>query len=524
MKGHWNFKATILVAGVAFAANAFATDWLQFGYDQAHSSNNPAESGYPVASATAAQWSVNVHAFGSATAITADSTPVYLSNVVTASGTKDLLFLVTQNGTLVAFAASDGSVVWSKRPTPFTGSNLTTGAAAVDPSLQYVYAYGLDGNVHKYQVGDGTEILTGGWPELSTSKPNVEKGASGLAIASPPGGIDYLYHATNGYVGDNGDYQGHVTTVNLSTGAQVVFNAMCSNLFMHFADNGSPRVNDCNFFSGNQTDGKMTGIWGRPGVIYDAQTNRIYFATGNGLYDANATSGDHFEWGDSVLSLNPDGTGLGLGMPVDAYTPSNFAGLYSGDTDLGSTAPAILPSTNASFPHLAVQSGKDSCMRLINLDNMSGAGGPGHAGGELNAGACSTDAVGGGVVFPQPAVWVNPADGATWFFIANGNGNAGNGHLAGYRLNVAGTPSIPKQWSTNNGGTSPLIANNILYYASNSIVRAVDPLTGSTLWSGTIGAIKWQSPIVVNSHLYITDNSSKLWSFTLDGIFKNGFQ
>jgi len=24
--------------------------------------------------------------------------------------------------------------------------------------------------------------------------------------------------------------------------------------------------------------------------------------------------------------------------------------------------------------------------------------------------------------------------------------------------------------------------------------------------------------------LYITDNGSKLWSFTLDGIFKNGFQ
>src|SRR6185369_11532892 len=164
-------------------------------------------------------------------------------------------------------------------------------------------------------------------------------------------------------------------------------------------------------------------IWGRPGVIYGAQTNRIYFATGNGLYDAN-TAGN-YEWGDSVLSLNIDGTGSGMGMPVDAYTPSNYAGLYGGDTDLGSTAPAILPSTSATYPHLAVQSGKDSCMRLINLDNMSGAGGPGHSGGELNAAACSTDAVGGGVVFPQPAVWVNPADGATWFFIANGS------HLAG---------------------------------------------------------------------------------------------
>lgn len=507
----------LLILLTTTSASLHATDWLQFGYDQAHSSNNTAEKGYPVNGVNTAQWSVSVHRFGNTGAITADSAPIYLGNVATASGTQDLLFLVATDGTLVAFAASDGSVVWSQHPTS-TGGNPTTGAPAVDPNLQFVYAYALDGKVHKYQVGDGIEITTGGWPQLSTLKPSVEKGAAGIAIATPPGGVNYLYHATNGYGGDGGDYQGHVTTVNLSTGAQIIFNAMCSNIFVHFVNNGTPRVDDCDLAGAGtqQQAGQMSGIWGRPGVIYDAQTNRIYFATGNGLYDANMAG--NYEWGDSVLSLNPDGTGSGMGMPVDAYTPSNYAALYGGDTDLGSTAPAILPSTSATYPHLAVQSGKDSCMRLINLDNMSGAGGPGHSGGELNAAACSTDAVGGGVVFPQPAVWVNPVDGSTWFFIANG------GHLAGYRLNVSGTPSIPKQWSTNNGGSSPLIANNILYYASNNIVRAVDPLNGNTLWSAAIGGIKWQSPIVVNGHLYITDNGAKLWSFVLDGIFRNGYE
>ncbi len=510
------FQTTLLAAGMACAANVLATDWVQFGYDQAHSGNNPAEKGFPVASANTAQWSVTVHAFGSATAITSDSTPVYLSDVVTASGTKDLLFLVTQNGTLVAFAASDGSVVWSKRPTPASGSNLTTGAAAVDPNLQYVYAYGLDGYVHKYQVGDGTEILTGGWPQLATLKPNVEKGASGLAIASPPGGINYLYHATNGYVGDAGDYQGHVTTINLTSGTQNVFNSQCSNLMMHFVNNGTPRTNDCNLGVGR--NGQMSGIWGRPGVIYDAGTNRVYFATGNAVFDANAVSGDHFEWGDSVLSLNPDGTGSGLGMPVDSFTPTSYVSLYSSDTDLGSTAPAILPSTSATYPHLAIQSGKDSCLYLLNLDNMSGVSGPAHVGGEINgATSCSTDAVGGGVVFPQPAVWVNPADGSTWFYVANGSA------LIAYHLNVSGTPSVTKPWSKS-GGTSPAIANGIVYYAAGSSLRALDAVTGTQLWTATIGGIKWQSPIVVNNHLYITDNGSKLWSFTLDGIFKNGFQ
>ena len=86
---------------------------------------------------------------------------------------------------------------------------------------------------------------------------------------------------------------------------------------------------------------------GVPGTIYDAATNRIYVASGNGLFDANMT-GD-FEWGDSVLALNPDGTGSGFGMPVDSYTPSNYGTLYGNDTDLGSTAPAILPAGFAAL-------------------------------------------------------------------------------------------------------------------------------------------------------------------------------
>jgi hypothetical protein len=452
--------------------------------------------------------------------------------VVTASGTKDLLFLVTQNGTLVAFAANDGSVVWSNHPTS-TGGSPTTGSPAIDPNRQFVYAYGLDGKVHKYSVGDGNETITcdpntptniNCWPELSTKKTSVEKGAAAIAISTPPGGVNYLYHATNGYGGDGGDYQGHVTTVNLSTEAQFVFNTMCSNLFVHFVEIGDHgQTNDCNLGTTTGSgpggrDGQMSGIWGRPGVIYDTQTNRIYFAAGNGLFDANMSG--HFEWGDSVLSLNPNGTGSGMGMPVDSYTPSSYVSLYNSDTDLGSTAPAILPSTHATYPHLAIQSGKDGCVRLINLDNMSNAGGPGHGGGELNAAtACSTDAI-GNLVFPQPAVWVNPADGVTWAFVAN---NAAK--INGYKLDVSGaTPALSRQWTNSSGGTSPVIANGVLYAAANGIVRGINPLTGTQVWSESIGSINWQTPIVVNGHLYVTDSNAKLWSLPLDGIFKDGLE
>jgi len=526
-------RLLLILSASGAASSAMAADWLQFGYDQAHSGFNTAERGYLVGNTSSAQWSVTIHAFGSATALSTNSTPVYLSNVVTASGTKDLLFLVTQNGTIVAFSASDGSVVWSNHPTA-SGGSPTTGSAAIDPNRQFVYAYALDGNLHKYQVDNGHEVQKDntpvgkldGWPEIATKKPDVEKGAAGIAIATPPGGVTYLYHAMNGYGGDGGDYQGHVTIVNLSTDNQTVFNAMCSNIFAHFSSNGTPRVDDCNLGTTTGSgpggrDGQMSGIWGRPGVIYDAPTNRIYFATGNGLFDAN-TAGD-YEWGDSVLSLHPDGTGSGMGMPYDSYTPSNFAGLYNGDTDLGSTAPAILPSTHVSYPHLAIQSGKDGCVRLINLDNMSGAGGPGHAGGELNAGACSSPPTGqaiGGTVFPQPAVWVNPADGTTWAFVANNSAK-----LNGYKLDVSGSvPALVWQWTNTSGGTSPAIANGVLFAGANGIVRGFNPTTGAQVWSASIGSLNWQTPIVVSGHLYIADSNSKLWSFAFDGIFKHGYE
>ena len=47
-------------------------------------------------------------------------------------------------------------------------------------------------------------------------------------------------------------------------------------------------------------------------------------------------------WGDSVLALNPDGTGANS-QPLDSYTPTNYLDLFNGDLDLGSTAPALLP-------------------------------------------------------------------------------------------------------------------------------------------------------------------------------------
>jgi len=515
------------------AGAARATDWLQFGYDTAHSGYNDAEKGY----STAAGNIVLYHYALPVAAGAADSAPIYLGGVATTSGTKNLLFVIAKNGTLLALDADSttASVIWSKQAqAPISGSQITTGSPVIDPSLQYVYAFALDGKIHKYQVGDGAEITSGGWPEVATLKPDIEKGAAGLGIATGHDAATYLYSVTDGYIGDAGDYQGHLTAINLATGDQKVFNSLCSNLAIHFVENGVTS-------GAGQSDcaSRRNGIWGRPGAVYDAGTDRVFITTGNGPFNVDAGNGI-FNWGDSILALHPDGSGGAIaGMPVDSYTPASFQGLQNTDADLGSVSVAILKTGS-----LGLQVGKDACVRVVSLSNMSGQGGPGHTGGELQAMRFVTDPVDncatgndpqghGGTaadeIKAQPAIWTNPADGSTWAYVVNPAG------MAAYQLTVpvSGNPFLTQKWIAG-GGTSPVVANSTVYYMSvSNKLLALDAVTGASIVSGTtswasasFSGSHWQSPILVNGRVYLIDSHTpaQVWVYQLDGAFKSGFE
>jgi len=469
-------------------------DWPQFDGNPQHSGDNTRETALTAGNVGGLALLRRV-----SLPSTEDGAPVYLSGVTTATGTQDLLFLTTGDGHILALDAHTLAPVWSHQYGPGacrinTGPAVcyTTSSPAVDPNRQYVYSYGLDGYVHKYAVGSGAEITGGGWPERATTKGFNEKESSALAIATARDGTSYLYVAAAGYPGDNGDYQGHITTVDLADGVQRVFNATCSDQAVHFVERpGSP---DC--------PQVQTAVWGRPGVVYDPDTDKIYFSTGNGPFDANAAGAPNHDWGDSVLALSPDGMGAD-GGPLDSYTPGDYQSLRDNDQDIGSTSPAILPApASSAVQHLGLQSGKDSALRLLNLDNLSGHGGPGHTDGQVGQ---VIPVPQGGAVLPTPAVWVNPGDGSTWVFVASYNG------LSALQLTVdsSGTPSLRARWTNGDGGTSPIVANNVLYDASYGALKALDPTTGAVLWQDTtIGPIHWESPIVADGAVYLTDGNT----------------
>jgi outer membrane protein assembly factor BamB len=459
-------------------------NWLQYGGESTHSGNNAAET-----TITAQNVSQLTQLFKINLPETIEGAPVVATNVSTSVGVRDVAFVTTRNGYIVALDAYSGQTLWSAQP---SSTNITMSSPAIDPSLAYVYSNGLDGYIHKYAIGTGTEVTGGGWPELSTLKTQWEKGGTALTIATV-GATSYLYMGVGGYIGDGGDYEGHVTTVNLNTGTQTVFNAMCSNQSnVHFTAT-SP---DCGA-------GNKSGVWAKAGVTFDPATNRLYVGTGNGTFSPSA-----FLWGDSILALHPDGTGIN-GGPVDSYTPSNYQTLQNSDLDLGSTNTLILAGNGSKYPHLAAQSGKDAKLRLINLDNMSGQGGPGHVAGEVSSTALPT----GGEVQNPCATWINPADGTTWVFVVSPS----NGMNA-FRLAVdgSGNPSLVPVWTQGGGGGGAHVANGVLYFAQNGNVQALNPTTGALLWHNTgTGQIHWQTPVVVNGVLYLGDNGRQLTAFSL---------
>jgi outer membrane protein assembly factor BamB len=420
-----------------------------------------------------------------------DGAPLFVSDIDIDGTPRDLLIVETKQGQVVAIDSATGRTLWqTSQP---LGVHWTTSTPAVDPARQFVYAYCLDGYIHKYAIEDGREATGGGWPQLITTKTEVEKGSSAIRIATAGNGHTYLYMPMAAYPdpGDEGDYQGHVTTIDLGQGDQWVFNAACSDKSFHLL----PTLDE------NDCDQQQSGIWARAGVVYDPSLDRIFVTVGNGVYDASSGG---FNWGTSVVALKPDGS-TDDGVPLDSYTPAEYQQLTDQDLDLSASAVEILPAgASSTYPHLGIQIGKDGVLRLLNLADLSGQGGPRHIGGEL------ARIQGLPWVLTRPVAWRDPVSGATSIFVTNSRALLAFGIVE----HEDKTMELVQKWSVNSGGTSPVLANGLLFYAAGNNLYAVDVTSGVLIWQDShIGPIHWQTPIVVGSSIYICDGNHEVWRY-----------
>lgn len=91
-----------------------SSNWLQFNFDPQHSGSTNQETLVGPANVNGLQKLFQVSLTGG----TADGAPAYLSGVNTPTGPKDLIFVTTKNGYIMALEAHTGTQVWAKQNGP----------------------------------------------------------------------------------------------------------------------------------------------------------------------------------------------------------------------------------------------------------------------------------------------------------------------------------------------------------------------------------------------------------------------
>jgi chitodextrinase len=471
-----------LFTGIPAAKAGGNNNWLQFAFDPEKTGTNPNETILTPANVGGLKQIFTFKASGFV-----DGAPVYLSNVSTPSGVRNLLFISEFNGKIDAVDAETGALVWSKVLNGCSGCQ-TNSSPAIDPNLQFVYQFGTDGFIHKLHVGDGSEVTGGGWP-ANVLGSNSTKSRAALAFATAADGNTYLY-------GSGGSFdihpQGHVTAINLSNGNENTFNFMCSNISGIIGTNGL-------------TCGSSgAGVWSRGGFCYHPGTNRLYTETAEWGHFGPPTA-----WSQSALAIPPDGSHTGApanGAPLDSYTPTNYAAEITADHDLGAPGPVGLPDLPGNSNHYVMVNAKDSILRILDGMNMSGHGAPGTTGG----GAFTIQINNAGEVFSNPAVYKDPATGTVYLIIPGTKGLT----VFVYSLDANHNPIATQLWQKAGGWTSSIaVANGIVFWANGgglsptatSTLFATDVKTGAVLWSAPHGSHHWSSPIVVNGMVYMSD-------------------
>jgi|HubBroStandDraft_5_1064220.scaffolds.fasta_scaffold18216_3 hypothetical protein len=288
------------------------------------------------------------------------------------------VIVATENDSVYALSASDGAVIWTRHlaspvPAGLPCGNINpsgiTGTPVADPATGRLWVVTFTAQpTYRHTLWE-LDLATGqtDWQrpiDVSGSDPRAQQQRGALTLLG-----SRVYVPFGGLDGDCSDYKGRVVGAPVSGSGPVV-----------------------SFTTANQ---RQAGIWAPAGE--SVRDGSLYVATGNGMpYNQVDDS-------DSVLRLSP-------GLAVQGrFTPANFVALSSGDLDLGSTAPALLPDG------LVFQVGKQGIGYVLDGSRLGGTGGE-LGSSDLCEGGFGGDAVDGStVVFScytsLRAIEVTPAAG-----------------------------------------------------------------------------------------------------------------
>ncbi len=311
-----------------------------------------------------------------------DAQPLYLSNVsIPSVGTKNILYVATEHGSVFAFDADNVSGT-SVKPlwqisTQLAGEGPSDdrGCGQVTPEIGvtstpvidrtrgaiYVIAVSKDGGgnyfhrLHALDLTTGKELF-GGPTTIAASVPGNGAGSTGGTVTFDPS----EYNERPGLLELNG-------TIYTTWGSHCDAGPYTS-WMMSFSADTLKQTSVLNLVP-NGSDG---GIWMSGTAPAADAAGNIYFLIGNGTFDTTLNASGLPSQGDCGNCFVKVSSTAPLKL-IDYFTPLNTVAESNVDEDLGSGGPLLLPDvTDASGKtrHLAVGSGKDAIIYVLDRDNM----------------------------------------------------------------------------------------------------------------------------------------------------------
>jgi hypothetical protein len=450
------------------AVNTSTIDVVTYHYDNMRSGQNLNET---ILTPT----NVNSTTFGKLGAFTVDglvdAQPLYLSAVaIPTLGTKNVLYVATENDSIYAFDADsvNGNTSTYLWKTSVLGTGETAsdnrGCGQVTPQIGvtstpvidrtrgahgaiYLVAMSKDANGNYYQRIHALDLTTGA--ELFGGPTTVQ--------ATYPGTGD---NTSNGnVVFDPKQYKERPGLLEIGGTIYTTWSSHCdarpyTSWAMSYDANTLAQTSVLNLVP----NGSEGGIWMAGTAPAADASGNIYFMVGNGDFDTTLNASGFPSEGDCGQCY----VRLSSTAPItllDYFTPLNTVSESNSDTDFGSGGPLLLPDlvdANGNTRHLAVGSGKDAIIYVVDRDNM----------GKFNSTADNiyqqiNGQIGG--VWSKPSYFNN-----TVYYGAVGD------HLKAFPISnalLAGTPATQSSESFAYPGTTPSISAN---GTSNAIVWAVE--------------------------------------------------
>ena len=311
-----------------------------------------------------------------------DAQPLYLSNLSISGGTKNVLYVATEHGSVFAFDADNVSgtaavPLW-KSSTLQTGEVPSddrgcgqgtpeigiTSTPVIDRTRGAIYVVSVSKNsatgnyvhrIHALDLTSGKELFGGPTTVTATFPGSGAGSVSGVITFDPreynerPGLLELngTIYTTWGSHCDAGPYTSWMMAYSADTLKQTSV--------LNLVPNGS--------------DG---GIWMSGGAPAADAAGSIYFIIGNGTFDTVLNANGLPSQGDCGNCYVRVSSTLPLTL-LDLFTPLNTVTESGGDVDFGSGGPLLLPDVidgSGKVRHLAVGSGKDANIYVLDRDSM----------------------------------------------------------------------------------------------------------------------------------------------------------